>query len=259
MDCSIVSKYNFTTSYEDSIVLPSILFKYYPDFYIPNYTDADLNIIRKYLLFCSMLYHLGIIFNIPVIMMTYSKCILIYNIIYRYLYSIDSYTSVKNILTGMFLFDMFQICFYKSIYERKMLKTIDFVILYHHIVIIMAYIFEPQNDFTYVIVYGESTNILLNVEYCMIKYRPFFKYHPIFFRFNEEAIPTIMKRINELNIIIYVVIRVFFFTYFLMFLDYTYYSVYYATIPLYLMGIIWSKKLLKQWKKNHMPVSNIVD
>ena len=77
----MVSKYNFTTSYEDSIVLPSILFKYYPDFYIPNYTDADLNIIRKYLLFSSMLYHLGIIFNIPVLMMTYSKCILIYNII----------------------------------------------------------------------------------------------------------------------------------------------------------------------------------
>lgn len=252
-------EYNVTFPAEDNIVLPSVLFKYYPTFNIPNYTAEDLNVIRKYLLFCCMLYHIGIVFNNTVFATTYYKCILIYNIFYRYMYSIDPYTSVKNILTGLFLFDMFEIMFYKIYYriryENKPTKKTDLILLYHHIAILMIYIFEPHTDLTHAVVYGEIGNIPLNIEYCMIKHRSSFSS----FKLNELTIINIFKRMNEINVITYIIVRIFFYTYFMLFLDFSCYSTYYAFIPLYMMGIGWSNQLIKQWQRHHIELDNKVD
>ena len=246
-------QYNTSDPMNDSIVLPGILFKYYPPFNVSNYSVDDWNIIRKYLLFCSMLYHLGIIFNCPIMATTYYKCILIYNISYRYLYSIDPYTSVKNILTAMFLFDLFENVLYKQFYKRKRWKTIDYILLYHHIVILMVYIFEPSNDFTHTVVFGEVGNIPLNIEYCLIKHRSAVRrLYP-----NDET--KIFKIINEINAFTYIFVRIFCYTYFLLFLDFKNYSTYYAFIPLYAMGIGWSRQLIIQLYKKHLIANNIVD
>lgn len=245
-------QYNMTDPMKDNIVIPSILFNYYPEFYVPNYTEGDFNIIRKYLLYCTLVYYVGLLINKPVIATTYYKYTLTYNIVYRYIYSFDSYTSVKNIITAMFIFDLFEKLFSKAIYERKSYKFTDFVITYHHIVILFVFVTEPMTDFTCGIVYGEIGNIPLNIEYCMLKYK-------------DEIFPRdlilkekIFKLVKHINIIVYTIVRIGFFTYFILFLDYTCYSTYYTFIPLYIMGLVWSRTLFKQWKKTRV-INNIVD
>jgi len=236
-------QYNMTDPSKDDVVIPSYILKIYPDFYLQNYTDDDWNVIRRYMLFCSMLYHLGIVFKNPVLITTYYKCVLIYNILCRYMYSSDPYTSIKNIITALFLFESFEIIFYKKIKTK-----IDMVLLYHHVVIIMIYIFEPNTDITNILTYGELSNIPLNIEYFLIK-------HKTNIIFAEEQMQYMINYVNHVNVGTYILIRVLFFSYFLiMYMDYNNYSTYYALIPLYIMGLIWSKRLFDKWL-----VQNIVD
>lgn len=223
----------------DNIVVP---FFYYDsfDFTIPNYTNDDWCVIKNYLLFCSIITHFGVLFNLRHQTTVLYKCLLIYNICYRYIFSYDPYTSVKNILTAIFIFDSFEILFLKS---KK--KFTDAVILYHHISILCIYVFEPETEFTHAIVYGELGNIPMNIHYSLIKYKP-----------SSEIIIDLRKELMDLfshiNIGTYIVIRVLFYTYFMMFIDIYSLSTYYTFIPLYVMGLIWSKKIWKQWKDEHL-------
>lgn len=151
---------------------------------------------------------------------------------------IQTYKTMIPLFTSFFLYDLF----YMSLYLKK-ITLVYKVLIYHHIVLIVSSMFEHTQAYpvmaqTYFV--GEFSNIFLYCQYFLMK-------------FSKNKL--LINKFHKIETIVYIFCRSVIGTFILFYTDMAIklgYSFYYCWFPLYMMGNIWSVKLLRQlYKKNN--------
>lgn len=151
---------------------------------------------------------------------------------------IQTYKTMIPLFTSFFLYDLF----YMSLYLKK-ITLVYKVIIYHHIALLLSLAMQTTDSYpimAYTYFVGEISNIFLYTHYFLLKCSK-----------NKQLI----VRFQKLETIIYIFCRSVIGTSIIIEISNIKnfgHSFYFCCIPLYMMGNIWSVKLLHQlYKKNN--------
>lgn len=181
----------------------------------------------------SLFHHVGHSFNNQKIFMTIIKLAVSLCYCYQYYVYSDSFDYLNTLLTSFFLYDIFYIIFFVGF------RTIVYnMILYHHMCIIYALNIDPivSPSATYLLALGEFTNVFMYSHYLLLQIK--------------NISPKIIKYSLYTEIMSYVLVRCFYFTYVILskeWRDTFDISFYYFVIPVYFMGMFWGKNLIYQF------------
>ncbi len=205
------------------------------------------NIVNLILCY-SLFHHIGNAINNQKIFMTIIKLCVSICCCYQYFLYTNSFNYMKPLLTSFFLYDSFNIIFYTG------LKSITYnTVLYHHFGLLYAMYNEPTGAISmpYILFLGEFTNIFMYNHYLLIQY-------------SHTKATAVSKKCLQISfyieVITYLLIRCFYFTYLLLWKGWMTnkfgMSFYYFVFPIYIMGMMWSKNIIYQVKKNNILKNN---
>ena len=187
---------------------------------------TTLNLFLSFFTF----HQFGVLINNGPLFMTINKIVSAMVLCAQYLLynKGESFLIMKPLFTSFFLYDICYILFYIK-------KTITYkVLLFHHCVLIITSLVEHQKAYPLIEFFffvGEISNIFMYFQYLLIKYS------------NNK---NLISYFNTIETVSYIFLRIIIITYVFNFENVVKlgYSFYYCWFPLYIMGILWSYKLV---------------